>query len=165
LHCNSDLQLVWTIGFRMAKLPWEFYTLSKNSKIEWPRDKMDSLLSLRLLRLDGWQIWPKQLHIWTLTPYFILETLSLFLYDPPKFQNPPYGNFLGFLKFKNPIFPISIEVGLFTYKVSYQKVRWNEVSIFCHLSLFFYIFISGSSGTVSLKYLFKNIQKILRFLF
>jgi hypothetical protein len=80
---------------------------------------MDSLLPLRLLRLDGWRIWPKKLHIWAPTPYFILETPSLF---PPKFQKPPYGNFLGFLKFKNPIFPISIEVGFFTYKVSYQKV-------------------------------------------
>jgi hypothetical protein len=88
----------------------------------------------------------------------------LLLHDPPKFQKPPYGNFLGFLKFKNPIFPISIEVGLFTYKVSYQKVSWNEVSTFFHLSLFFYIFINGSSGIVSLKYLSKNTQKILRFL-
>jgi hypothetical protein len=126
---------------------------------------MDSLLPLQLLQLDGWQIWPKQLHIWAPTPYFTLETSSLFLHDPPKFQKPPYGNFLGFLKLKIPIFLISIEVGFFTYKVSYQKVRWNEVSIFCHPSLFFYIFISDSSGTVSLKYLFKNIQKILRFLF
>jgi hypothetical protein len=105
-----------------------------------------------------------------ITPYLASHTLfyprntSLFFHDPPKFQKPPYGNFLGFLKFKNPIFPISIEVGLFTYKVSYQKVPWNEVSIFCHLSLFFYIFISDSSGTVSLKYLFKNTQRILRFL-
>jgi hypothetical protein len=148
----------------MANLPRELYILSKNSKIECPRDKMDSLLLLRLLRLDGWQIWPKQLHIWAPTPYFTLETPSLFLHDSPKFQKPPYSNFLGFLKFKNPIFPISIEVGLFTYKVSYQKVPWNEVSIFFHFSLFFYIFISGSSGTVSLKYLFKNTQKTLRFL-
>jgi hypothetical protein len=164
LHCSSDLQLVWTIGFIIAKLSYEFRTLSKNSKIECPRDKMDSLLPLRLLRLDGWQIWPKQLHIWAPISYFTLETPSLFLHDPPKFQKPPYDNFLGFLKFKNSIFPISIEVGLFIYKVLYQKVRWNEVSIFCQVSLFFYIFISGSSGTVSLKYLFKNIQKILRFL-
>jgi hypothetical protein len=125
---------------------------------------MESLLPLRLLWLDGWRIWPKQLHIWALTPYFTLETPSLFLHDPPKFQKSPYDNFLGFLKFKNLIFPISIEVGLFTYKISYQKVSWNKVSIFCHLSLFFYIFISGCLGTVSLKYLFKNTQKILRFL-
>jgi hypothetical protein len=154
LHCNSDLQLVWTIGFRMAKLHIALCTLSKNSKIECPRD---NLLPLRLLWLDGWQIWPKQFHIWAPTSYFTLETPFLFLHDSPKVQKPPYGNFLGFLKFKNPIFPISIEVGFFTYKVSYQKVRWNEVSIFCHLSLFFYIFINGPSGTVSLKYLFKNI--------
>jgi hypothetical protein len=125
---------------------------------------MDSLLPLRFLWFDGWRIWPKQLHIWASTPSFILETPSLFLHDPPKFQKPSYYNFLGFLKFKNTIFPISIKVRLFTYKVSYQKVPWNEVSTFCHLSLFFYIFISGSSGTVSLKYVFKNTQKILRFL-
>jgi hypothetical protein len=54
----------------------------------------------------------------------------LLLHDPPKFQKPPYGNFLGFLKFKNPISPISIKVGLFTDKVSYQKVLWDEVSRF-----------------------------------
>jgi hypothetical protein len=102
--------------------------------------------------------------IFGLPPYFTLKIPSLFLHDPPKFQKPLYGNFLGFLKLKNPIFLISIEVGLFTYKVSYQNVRWNEISIFCHLSLFFYIFISDSLGTVSLKYLFKNTQKILRFL-
>jgi hypothetical protein len=143
----------------MAKLSFIFCTLSKNRKIECPRSNMDSLLPLRLLRLDGWWIWPKQLRIWASTSYFILEIPFLFLHDLPTFQKPPYGNFLGFLKFKNSIFPISIEVGLFTY-----KVPWNEVSTFCHLSLFFYIFISGSSGTVSLKYLFKNTQKILRFL-
>jgi hypothetical protein len=137
LHCSSDLQLVWTIGSRMANLPQEHYSISKNSKIECQRDKMDSLLSLRLLRLDGWRIWPKQLHIWAPTSYFTLNTPSLFFHGAAKFQKPPYSNFLGFLKLKNPIFPISIEVGLFTYKVSYQKVPWNKVSIFCHLFFFF----------------------------
>jgi hypothetical protein len=148
----------------MAKVYYKFFTFSKNSKIERQRGKMDSLLPLWLLQLDGWRIWPKKLHIWAPTPYFILETTSLLLHDPSKFQKSPYDNFLGFLKFKNPIFPISIEVRLFIYKISYQKVPWNEDSTFFHLSLFFYIFISGSSGTVSLKYLSKNTQKILRFL-
>jgi hypothetical protein len=148
----------------MAKFSYELWILSKNNKFECPRVKMDSLLPLRLLRLDGWWIWPKQFHIWTPTPYFSLESPSLLLHDSPKFQKPLYDKFLGFLKFKNPIFSISIEVGFFTCKVSYQKVPWNEVSTFCHLSLFFYIFISGSSGTVSLKYLFKNTKKNLRFL-
>jgi hypothetical protein len=89
----------------------------------------------------------------------------LFLHDPPKFQKASYGNFLGFLKFKNLIFSISIEVGLFTYKVSYQKVPCDKVSRFCHPSLFSYILKSGFLGIESLKYLFKNILKILRFLF
>jgi hypothetical protein len=140
LHCSSNLQLVSTIGFRMAKLFLVPRILFKNSKIECPRDKMDSLLFLRLLRLDEWRIWPKQLHIWAPISYFTLGTPSLFFHDPPKFQKPPYGNFLGFLKFKNPIFPISIEVGLFTYKVSYQKVLWNEVSTFCHLLIFLHFY-------------------------
>jgi hypothetical protein len=90
----------------MAKLLEKLRTLSKNSKIECPRGKMDSLLPLRLLRLDGWQIWPKQLHIWAPTPYFTLETPSLFLHDPSKFQKPLYGIFTVFKKVKKPFFPI-----------------------------------------------------------
>jgi hypothetical protein len=126
----------------MAKLPQKLCTISKNSNFERPRNKMDSFLSLRLLRFNGWRIWPKKLRIWAPTPHFILETSSLLLHDPPKFQKPPYGNFLGFLKFKNPISPISIKVGLFTDKVSYQKVLWDEVSRFWIFVEFFdnYIF-------------------------
>jgi hypothetical protein len=99
-------------------------------------------------------------------PHSILpkKTPSLLIYDPPKFQKPPYDNFFRILKFKNPIFPISIELGFFTYKVSFQKIPWNEVSRFCHISLFFYIFLSGFPSFESLKYLSKNTLKILRFL-
>jgi hypothetical protein len=57
---------------------------------------MDRFLSLLLLQLDGWQIWPEQLHLWAPTPHFILESPSLYLHNPPKLQKPFYDNFLKF---------------------------------------------------------------------
>jgi hypothetical protein len=54
----------------------------------------------------------------------------LFLHDPPKFQKPPYGNFLGFLKFKNPIFPISIEVGLLPIRYHTKKYLGTKFQYF-----------------------------------
>jgi hypothetical protein len=53
---------------------------------------------------------------------------SLLFHNPPKFPKPLYGNFLEFLRFRKPIFLNLIEIGLFTYKVLYQKVPLDEVS-------------------------------------
>ena len=131
----------------------DFKNFSKNRKFKLPRNKMDSLLSLRLLQLDGWRIGLNNFVFGLPYPFYLRNTIFV----PPRFSKVPkllYSNFLGFLKFKNPIFPI--EVGFFTYKLLYQKVPWNEVSIFCYIFLFFYIFISKSSSTISLQYLSKN---------
>jgi hypothetical protein len=139
LYCSADLQLVMTIGFRMAKFSWDIRILSKNSKIERPRDKMDSLLPLRHLRLDGWWIWPKQLHIWAPTPYFILETPSLFFHDPPKLQKPPYGNFLEFLKFKNLSSRFQLRLGFLPIRYHtkrYLGTKFQHFVTFPYFSIF-----------------------------
>jgi hypothetical protein len=71
--------------------------------------------------------------------------------------------FLGFLRSINSIFPISIEIDIFSYKISYQKVLLKEVSRFYHLSSFFYIFLSILKDTKNKNYLSKNPLKILTF--
>jgi hypothetical protein len=76
-------------------------------------------------------------------PIFTKNHHFLHLHDPPKLQKPSYGTFLRFLRFKNPIFPILIEVDIFIYKISYQKVPLEEVPRFYYLSSFFNIFLSS----------------------